>query len=80
MRTASLLVAALMMFGCASSTPPLTPPTRPLLDASLAEPCTPIPRPLVSDYDEWLNWSLDLLQKYGVCAARHAKTVEAWPK
>jgi len=37
-------------------------------------------RPAAADYDEWLVWSLDLMQKYSTCAVRHAKTVEAWPK
>jgi hypothetical protein len=28
----------------------------------------------------WQAWALVLLRQYAECAARHAKTVQAWPK
>jgi hypothetical protein len=28
----------------------------------------------------WQAWALGLLRQYAECAARHVKTVQAWPK
>jgi hypothetical protein len=28
----------------------------------------------------WQAYSIELLRQYAECAARHAKTVQAWPK
>lgn len=81
MRLAYLLIAALTLSGCATSTLPSTPPTRPPpLDSALAAPCPAVPKPESPDYDVWQAWALDLLRQYAECAARHAKTVQAWPK
>jgi len=37
-------------------------------------------KPDAPDYDVWQLWAIDLLRQYADCAARHAKTVQAWPK
>lgn len=80
MRRNFLLIAALMLSGCATSTPLSTPPTRPPLDSALAAPCAAVDRPAADDYDAWQAWAIDLLRQYAECAARHVKTVQAWPK
>jgi len=36
-------------------------------------------RPGADDYDAWQAWAIELLGQYAACAARHAKTVQAWP-
>jgi len=28
----------------------------------------------------WQAWAINLLRQYAECAARHAKTVQAWPR
>jgi hypothetical protein len=34
-----------------------------------------------ASYDLWQDWvQNDVLGKYGLCAARHAATVAAWPR
>jgi len=38
-----------------------------------------VARPAAADYDVWQAWAIDLLRQYAECAARHAKTVQAWP-
>jgi len=38
-----------------------------------------IERPGADDYDAWQVWAIELLHQYATCAARHAKTVQAWP-
>ena len=80
MRSLYLLIAALMLCGCATSTPQSTPPTKASLDSALAAPCPPVERPASPDYDVWQEWAIALLRQYAECAARHAKTVQAWPK
>jgi hypothetical protein len=80
MRLNFLLAAVLMISGCGTSKPLLMPQTRPLLDTELAKPCKVISKPDLADYDVWQSWALDLLEAYGQCAARHMKTVDAWPK
>lgn len=79
MRSLSLLIVALMLSGCATSTPPSTLPIRASLDSALAAPCPPVGRPAAADYDAWQTWVIELLRQYSECAARHAKTVQAWP-
>ena len=74
------LAILLVLAGCASSSPRLTPATKPPLDSRLAEPCAAVKKPLADDYDAWLVWALDLVNQYGDCSARHAETVSAWPK
>jgi hypothetical protein len=39
-----------------------------------------VERPSTADYDAWQEWAIGLLQQYAACAARHVKTVQAWPK
>jgi len=46
----------------------------------LAAPCPAVERPAADDYDAWQAWAIELLSQYATCAARHAKTVQAWPK
>jgi hypothetical protein len=37
--------------------------------------------PGVANYDVWQEWVVkDLLGALGECAAKHMKTVEAWPR
>lgn len=80
MRSLCLWIAALMMSGCGLSPTRLTPQTQPLLDSKLAEPCPALTKPASSDYDVWQAWVQDeVLREYGDCAAKHRKTVEAWP-
>jgi len=38
-----------------------------------------VERPGADDYDAWQAWAIELLRQYAECAARHAKTVQAWP-
>ena len=80
MRSLCLLIAVLMLPGCATSTPQSTPPTKASLDSALAAPCPEVPRPAADDFDAWQAWAIGLLGQYAECAARHAKTVQAWPK
>ena len=80
MRNLCLLIAALMLSGFATSTPQSTPPTKASLDSALAAPCPPVERPAAADFDAWQEWAIGLLRQYAECAARHAKTVQAWPK
>ena len=75
--TLSLLIASLMLTGCASSRMPLHPQMPPL-DSSLAEDCAALPEPSDGDYDELTGWMLDIIGMYGDCAARHRATVKAW--
>jgi len=39
-----------------------------------------VTKPQMADYDAWEAWAIDLTGQYGICAARHMKTVKAWPK
>lgn len=71
-----LMVACLILSGCACFGKP-SPPRMPPLDQSLARLCEPIEMP-EADYDRWLEWAVDHVAKYGQCAARHRATVEAW--
>ena len=80
MRNLYLLVACLMLTACATSTLQSKPPTKASLDSALAAPCPAVERPGANDYDAWQIWSIELLHQYATCAARHAKTVQAWPK
>jgi len=36
--------------------------------------------PATADYDVWQDWMVTVLASLGDCAARHRKTVEAWPR
>ncbi|MBD8654093.1 hypothetical protein IFT68_00440 [Oxalobacteraceae sp. CFBP 13730] len=55
-------------------------PTKASLDSALAAPCPVVKSPAAPDYDSWQEWMNELLVQYAACAARHAKTVQAWPK
>jgi len=79
MRNLCLLVACLMLTACATSTQQSKPPTKASLDSALAAPCPAVERPGADDYDAWQAWAIELLRQYAECAARHAKTVQAWP-
>ena len=79
-RHLSLLIASLLLTACATSTPQSKPPTKASLDSELAVLCPPIERPAAPDYDDWQEWAIGLLHQYAECAARHAKTVQSWPK
>jgi hypothetical protein len=47
--------------------------------ANLANDCPPIPPiPAVFVDPERVIWEIDVVAKYGDCALRHRKTVEAW--
>ena len=75
--TLSLLTAALMLTGCASSKVPSQPQIPPL-DSSLAAECSSLPQPPDGDYDELTGWMVDVIGMYGDCAARHRQTVKSW--
>lgn len=75
-----LLAVCLTLCACATSTPQSTQATKASLDSALAAPCPLVGRPAAPDYDVWQAWAIDLLGQYALCAARHAKTVQAWPK
>ncbi|MBR5999799.1 MAG: hypothetical protein IK089_00895 [Oxalobacter sp.] len=46
----------------------------------MAKPCPAIQTPDSTDIDQYLDWTIDLLEKYRICAARHQSVVQAWPK
>jgi hypothetical protein len=75
-----LTAVVLTLYGCAHSKPPLPRPIPPL-DQSLAQPCPSIPDPGAPSYDAWQEWIQGVvLPSYADCAARHAATVNAWPR
>lgn len=78
----SLLIASLVLSGCATSPKPPPPLTKPSLDQYLASDCDLIGEtPTADDYDVLQGWVQDvLIPRYVDCAIRHRKTVEAWPK
>lgn len=79
MRRLFLIIAALMLSGCAASNQPLVLQTVPPLDSQLAQLCPRIPEPPSGGYDAWQIWVQDqVLVAYGVCAARHRETVKAY--
>ena len=73
-----LLIAVLILTGCASSNQPLMQPTVPPLDSSLAADCPQLSELPEGDYDELTAWVVDVIGMYGECAARHRATVKAW--
>lgn len=75
----SLLIASLILTGCASSPMPSQPPIPPL-DSSLAADCKPLPVPPEGDYDDLTGWIVDVIGLYGECAARHRTVVNMWLK
>ena len=75
----SLLIAVLMVTGCASSGMPSQPPIPPL-DSSLAADCSLLPEPPEGSYDKLTGWMVEVVGMYGDCAARHRATVKVWDK
>lgn len=75
--TLPLLIASLMLTGCASSKMQYVQPIPPL-DSSLAADCRLLPEPPESNYDGLAVWMVDVIGIYGDCAARHRATVKAW--
>lgn len=52
----------------------------PPLDSALATPCRIPDAPAAPDYDAWQERVMrEVLGALGECAAKHRKTVEAWP-
>lgn len=82
MRSLCLLTAGLMSAGCACSPTPSTLPSKPPpLDSTLAVSCEVPDVPVAADYDAWQAWVMGpVLGALGDCAARHRKTVGAWPR
>ena len=75
-----LPIACLMLCGCDGLPRPLPRPMPPL-EADLAQPCPQLPDPPGGSYDVWQDWMQSVVLKaYGLCAARHAAAVAAWPK
>ena len=75
-----LPVACLILQGCTHLQAPSQRQIPPL-DATLAQPCQPIPEFQGGDYDMFQAWVQDpLLRLYAECAGKHKATVEAWPK
>jgi hypothetical protein len=56
----------------------LPPPTP--LQASLRQPCLPLPELTDGTAAGVLAWITEAAKAYGVCASRHLETVQAWPK
>lgn len=75
----SLLIAVLILTGCASSKMPSQPPIPPL-DSSLAADCKLLPEPPEGDYDDLTGWMVDVIGLYGECAARHKSVVDLWER
>ena len=75
----SLLIAILILTGCASSKMPSQLQIPPL-DSSLAADCKPLPIPPDGDYDDLTGWMIDVIGLYGECAARHRTVVNMWFK
>ena len=73
----SLLIAVLMLTGCASSKMQYVQQMPPL-DSSLAADCKPLPEPPDGDYDELTGWMMDVIGMYGECAGRHRAIVKTW--
>ena len=74
----SLLIAPCLLLASACSTTRVSVPM-PLPPANLAQTCQALPElpsPLLDP--ERLQWEADVVYAYGLCAARHRATVEAW--
>lgn len=74
LKKSSIVVLCLILPGC-SSIAPLLPPTKPQQD--LLTPCPTIPKTTAQDLGEIVQEYVDLINKYGECAARHRKLSEA---
>ena len=72
-----LWIAVLILSGCASSKTPCVQQIPPL-DSSLAADCSQLPEPPNGDYDELTGWMMDVIGRYGDCAARHSAIVRVW--
>lgn len=72
-----LIVPCLLLVSACSTTRVSVPMPQP--PANLAQTCGELPKlpsPLVDP--ERLQWEADVVYAYGVCAARHRTTVQAW--
>jgi hypothetical protein len=74
----TVMLLALLAMGCASPSGALPPPTQ--LQASLRQPCLPLPELTDGSAGAVLVWIKDAAKLYGVCASRHLETVAAWPR
>ena len=63
-----LLIALLILTGCASSTPPSRPP----IPANLASPCPAIDSFTSPSWDELMKSYLKLVIQYSECSDKHA--------
>jgi len=63
----SIATSALMLTGCAASGQPSG--ARAPLDASLLEPCPPLPLLTETNGGAVLRWALSLIEQYQDCAA-----------
>ena len=76
----ALLLAPVLMMGCATkSTPQSIPYKVPAPPADLAAPCPDLP--LISDGQAQTValWIVDAVEQYRDCQARHDGLVRAWP-
>ena len=65
-----------LVSGCSTTrvSTPMPPPP-----ASLSQPCAALPKvpePLIDPAR--IQWEADVVYAYGLCAARHRATVDAW--
>ena len=77
-RSSTAIVLALTMTACAAPKQPSPPPTA--LQASLRQPCPPLPVLPDGTAATALRWIGQASKLYGECASRHRETVEAWPR
>lgn len=73
-----LLIAPFLMLVSGCSTTRVSTPM-PLPPANLSQGCETlpeVPQPLI-DPDR-MQWEADVVYAYGLCAARHRATVDAW--
>jgi hypothetical protein len=63
-----LLIASLILTGCASSTPPSRPP----IPANLTSPCPAVDSFTSPSWDELMKSYLKLVIQYSECAGKHA--------
>ena len=76
----ALLLAPVLMMGCATkSTPQSIPYKVPAPPADLAAPCADLPLIEQGDAQTVALWIVDTVERYHDCKARHAGMVRAWP-
>lgn len=72
-----MLVIALMLTACSSSTRPLPMAIKP--PADLSQPCPRLPELTGTSGADVLPWAVGVVHQYNDCRARHRALVEAWP-